>query len=333
MVENSLPWGGVAVGDAGPYTDDQWSDVWRKLFTRDRTLEGVFPDYLNELIVTNPAGATIRVGTGGAVVDGKMYDNSAVVDLAGAVPGGGSNFYTVVLDKDFAAQTVRAALLGPNVVAPPAVTQADGVTWEIAIYTVEITSGAVVTLTDVRAYCHYNMEISGAMLPNDVITTPKILNGAVTAVKMTDGAGSGVDADLLDGLEGVAYTNTLATLSATGDIILNAVATLIPGMSTNLSTGTYMITATAVFIVQGASGQFANINLQCHLDGVLQNGEAHDEDDIDASGRDRLVTLSYCWRLVVTGVQTYQVRASVTAGFTAVTTTRWQITKAQILKV
>lgn len=333
MVETSLPWGGVAVGDAGPYTDDQWTDIWRKLFTRDRTLEGVLPDYLNELVVTNPAGATIRVGTGGAIVDGKFYDNSANVDLAGAVPGGGSNFYTVVLDKDFAAQTVRASLLGPNVVAPPAVTQADGVDWEIALATVEITSGGVVTVTDVRVYCHYNMEISGAMLPADVITTVKILDGAVTAAKLTDGAGSGVDADLLDGLEGAVYTNTLATLSASGDIVLNNVATLIPGMSVALGTGTYLIIVSAPFIVQGTSGQYADINLQCHLDGVLQNGEAHDLDDIDASNRDRWPTLTYAWRIIVTGSQTYQVRASVVAGSTATATTRWQITKAQILKV
>lgn len=333
MAETSLPWGGIAVGDSGPYTDDDWTDVWRKIFTRDRTLEGVIPDYLNELVVTNPAGVTIRVATGAAIVDGKFYNNTANVDFAGAAPGGGSNFYTVVSHKDFAAQTVRLSMLGPNVVAPPAVTQADGVDWEIAIATVEITSGSVVTITDVRVYCHFNTEIVNVMIPDDEIDGDKLVDTSVDAVKLNDGPGSGLDADLLDGVEGAAYTNTLQTISATSDIILNAVATLIPGMTVNLTTGTYLVVVGCPFIIQGTSGQFSNINMQLFIDGVVQFGEAHNQNDIDASNRDRLVTLTYPWRIVIAGTQTVQVRASVVAGFTAVTTSRWQISKMQIMSM
>lgn len=333
MAETSLPWGGVAVGDAGPYTDDQWTDVWRKLFTRDRTVEGVLPDYLNELAVTNPAGLTIRVASGGAVVDGKFYNNTANVDFAGAAPGGGSNFYNVVLHKDFAAQTVRLSLLGPNVAAPDAPTQADGVDWEISIATVEITSGSVVTVTDARAYCHYNTEISTAMIPDDAITTPKLLDLAVTAAKMTDGAGSGVDADLLDGIEGAAYQNSLVTLSAVSDITLAGAAVLIPGMTASLGVGTYLIVCGIPFHVTGSSGQYADINVQAFLGGVLLNGEAHDQDDIDASGRLRKVTVSYCWAAVLASTKTLEIRASVVAGSTATVVTVWQIDKAYVLKV
>ncbi len=333
MAETSLPWGGIAVGDSGPYTDDQWTDIWRKLFTRDRTLEGVLPDYLNELAVTNPAGVTIRVASGGAVVDGKFYQNTANVDFAGAAPGGGSNFYTVVLDKDFAAQEVRLSLLGPNVVAPPAVTQVDGVDWEVAIYTVEITSGSVVTVTDVRIYNHFNTSISTAMIEDDAVTTPKLLDGAVTAVKMTDGAGSGVDADLLDGLEGAVYTNTLTTLAATSDITLTNASVLIPGMSVVLNTGNYLVVSSVPFVIAGASGQYADINLQCFLNAVLQFGEAHDQDDIDASGRSRKVTLCFVWKVTVTGAQTLQLRARKEAGSTAAVDTLWQIDKAYALKI
>lgn len=333
MAETSLPWGGIAVGDSGPYTDDQWTDVWRKLFTRDRTLEGVIPDYLSELVVTNPAGVTIRVASGGAVVDGKFYQSTANVDFAGVAPGGGSNFYTVVLDKDFAAQEVRLNMLGPNAVAPPAVTQADGVDWEIAIYEIEITSGSVVTITDVRVYCHFNTNISTAMIEDEAITTPKMLDGAVTAVKMTDGAGSGVDADLLDGLEGSAYLNPMTVLSATSDIALNNVPTLIPGMTGNFSDGTYLIFGTVPMNVAGAAGQWAEAQLQCYLDAILQAGEAIDQDDIPASGRNRYITLPFTWRVVVVGVQTIQIRAYKAAGSTAAVTTIWQIDKAYTLKV
>ena len=356
MAQTSWPWGGLITGDAtlAPYSADEWSDIWRKLFQRDRTLEGVLPDYLNELAVTNPAGVTIRTASGGALVDGTFFDNTANVDQVVVAPGGGSNFYRVVLEKDWALQTVRIALLGPNVAAPDAVTQVDGVTWEISLATVEITSGSVVTVTDDRTYLHFNTEVITAMLANNAVTNPKmaddavdtdeIVDLAVTNAKMavgaalanilpSDGAGSGLDADLLDGQHGAYYQNTLATLSATSDIALTNAAVLIPGMSVVLTTGTYLIIASIPFIIQGTSGQYADINLQLFVDGGVENGEAHDQDDIDASNRDRLATLNYAWKLVVAGSQTIEIRASKVAGSTATVNTRWQIDKAQIMFV
>lgn len=334
MTQSSLPWGGTATGDAGPYTDDQWSDTWRKLITRDRTLEGVLPNYLNELAVTNPASLTIRVASGGAVVDGKFYDNTANVDFGGAAPGGGSNYYTVVLDKDFSAQTVRLNMLGPNPSAPPTVTQSDGVTWEIAIATVEITSGSVVTVTDARVYCHYNTEVSNAMIANNTIDGDKLLDGSVDAVKLNDGAGSNIDADLLDGLQGSAYQNTLQVLAATSDITLTTTDTLIPGMSVSLSDGTYLIPATIPMWITGSSGQFADISLKAFVGGVLLYGEGDWQDDIDASGRAQKITLCFTWYAIVSGgPKTLEIKANVAAGATATVTTVWQIDKAYALKV
>lgn len=155
MTETSIPWAGTTVGDAGPYSDDEWSDVWRKLFSEDRTLQGVVGHYANELAVTNPAGVTIRVATGAALVDGKLYETDAVVDNVVVAPGAGSNYYTVVLRKSFIglnAQTVRVVLLGPDAAAPPAVTQVDGTTWEISLATVRITNVGVITVTDTRKF-------------------------------------------------------------------------------------------------------------------------------------------------------------------------------------
>lgn len=333
MAQTSLPWGGVAVGDFGPYTDDQWSDTWRKLFTRDRTTEGVFPDYLSELAITNPAGLTIRVASGGAVVDGKFYENTANVDFAGAAPGGGSNFYTVVLHKDFAAQTVRLSMLGPNVVAPPAVTQADGVDWEIAIATVEITSSSVVTLTDVREYCHYNTEIETAMIPDDAITTVKILDGAVTAAKMTDGPGSGVDADLLDGLQGADYVNSLTEMLGVSDITLNAVPTLMPGLTTALAAGVYFVTIHIPITISGSSGQYSYVRARLHLNGVQQGGNENWQFDVPSSGRLIKISLERSWRIVVPSLQTIQILLDAVAGSTATAVTSWGEAVAWALKV
>ena len=152
----SMPWDGRTVGDAtiAPYDSDEFSDYIDEMLDYNRAIMGVVSiaktGYSGFLEVTNPAGLTIRVATGIAIVDGKLYRNSASVDNTVVAPGAGSNYYRVILRKSFAAQTVRVALLGPNVVAPPSVTQTDGTTWEIGLATVQVTSGSVVTVTDTR---------------------------------------------------------------------------------------------------------------------------------------------------------------------------------------
>lgn len=356
MVQTSWYWGGLITGDAtlAPYSSDEFCDIWRKLFQRDRTLEGVLPDYLGELTVTNPAGVTIRTSDGGALVDGTFYDNTANVDQVVVAPGGGSNFYRVVLEKDWALQTVRIALLGPNVVAPDAVTQIDGVTWEISLATVEITSGSVVTVTDDRTYLHFNTEVNTAMLGTDAVTNPKMaddsidsdqyVDGSVDAVHLAagaalanilpvDGAGSGLDADLLDGEEGAYYENSITTLDASSDIALTNAAVLIPGMTGNFAAGTYLVIASIPFVVSGSSGQFANVIVNCYLDAVVQNGFPIDQDDIDASNRDRKPTLTYAWRVVVAGTQAIAIYAYKEAGATAAVNTVWQLDKAQVIRI
>lgn len=155
MTQVSYYWGGTVTGDAvqAPYSDDEFSDLWAILFLQDRTTQGVIGGYNGTLFVSNPAGTTIRVISGAAIVDGKLYLNTANVDFTVTAPGAGSNYYRIVLQKDWTAQTVRLAQLGPNAVAPPAVTQSDGTTWEISLATVQITSGGVITITDTRDYC------------------------------------------------------------------------------------------------------------------------------------------------------------------------------------
>lgn len=153
MTEKSWYWPGIVTGDAGdaPYDDDEFSDIWRKLFQRDRTLQGIIEGYENELAVTNPAGNTIRVATGAALVDGKFYETDANVDNVIATPGALTRIDRVVLRKDFAAQTVRVVILtGIEGGVVPALTQNDGVTWEIPLAQVSITVAPVITITDER---------------------------------------------------------------------------------------------------------------------------------------------------------------------------------------
>jgi hypothetical protein len=188
MTETSLFWGGLTIGDHGTYTDDQFSDFIKRICQKVLTTEGVMLGHGSELACTNPSGSTIRIASGYALVDGKLYENTANVDHTVTAPGTGTNYYTIVLRKDFAAQTVRQVLLGPSSVAYPAVTQVDGTTWEIQIARVSITSASVITVTDVRVYCHFAGQVSTDMLENLAVTAAKLASDAVTTDKILDGS-------------------------------------------------------------------------------------------------------------------------------------------------
>ena len=152
MAESSLPWGGTVTGDAGPYTDDDWSDMFRKLFMFDRTTQGVLAGYANELIVTG-ASSPVSVDTGAAMVDGKFYESTSVETFTISTPSASTRVDRIVLEKDWTAQTVRLARVdGVEGAGVPALTQSDGSTWQIPIYQVSITTGGVITLTDDRSY-------------------------------------------------------------------------------------------------------------------------------------------------------------------------------------
>jgi hypothetical protein len=157
MTERSLPWADTNVGDGSlsPYDNDEWSDVWRILFQTDRTAQGPIEDYENELEVTNPAGTNIQVDTGAALVDGKFYesDDAATTTFAIVAPLVATRIDRVVLRKLWAAQTVRAVVLtGVEGGGIPALTQVDGVQWEIPLAYYTITIGSVITLTDEREF-------------------------------------------------------------------------------------------------------------------------------------------------------------------------------------
>jgi hypothetical protein len=153
MAELSLFWGGTAVGDAGPYDDDEFSDFIRDLFICDNTVEGVIPNNLSELLVTNPAGLTIRIASGAAIVDGKLYRNTANKDFTAALPVFPDvNYYTIVLRKTWATQEVRLAILGPSVVGYPVETSTDIVVWEIFLAKLYVTSAALVVISDFRVF-------------------------------------------------------------------------------------------------------------------------------------------------------------------------------------
>ncbi len=167
MTELSYYWGGTAVGDAtsAPYDDDEFSDIWRQLFQFDRAISAVIGDVDSELLVTTPGANTARVPSGAAVVDGKFYTNSANVDFTIATPGVSTRVDLIVLQKDFVAQTVRAAVhSGVEGAGAPTATQTDGVTWEVVIAQVSITTGGAITIADYRVFIASNLAQFGGIV-------------------------------------------------------------------------------------------------------------------------------------------------------------------------
>lgn len=151
MTEYSYFWKGTD-GDAAmnPYSAHDFSEYIRKIFEADRSAANVLKGYASSLVVTNPSALTIRVASGAALVDGKLYINDSDIDFPLSTPGSGTDYYLVVLRKNFSLHTVTVGLLSNNGSAP-AVTQTDGVMWEVELARFTLTSAGVMsTITDSR---------------------------------------------------------------------------------------------------------------------------------------------------------------------------------------
>lgn len=159
MAELSTPWPASGGGDAGSYSDDQWSDIWRQLFNTDRATQGILrasvSSGLNELVVSGVA-SPVAIASGIALVDGKFYRNSASVNKTISTPATGlDRIDRIVLRKDFAGQTVRVTVItGTPAGSPsaPSITQNDGVTWDLPLAQVYITDAGTITITDEREW-------------------------------------------------------------------------------------------------------------------------------------------------------------------------------------
>ena len=180
--------------DAGPYSGNQWAQLFQSLFTRDdQATRSVLGRYANELEVTNPAGTTIRVDTGAAVVDGHWIENDATVDFTPNVPGIASRTDKVVLVEnntnavydgtasavilDFPTVLVDYGALSsvPKYSCRLAVLRGDAGTgaataliqtasyWMVELYRFNITNvPGVNTLTDNRAYAKFATQVLDA---------------------------------------------------------------------------------------------------------------------------------------------------------------------------
>jgi hypothetical protein len=107
--------------DAGPYSADEWSDMFASLFAAGVADQGPLVRYLNELEVTDDA-ADIDVDTGGAIVNGHWYKNDAAVAFTIPHPAGNPRIDKVVVAVNntaiaYAVSDLGFALDFPDVLA------------------------------------------------------------------------------------------------------------------------------------------------------------------------------------------------------------------------
>lgn len=176
MTQISRPWNGTTEGDCGPYSADQWKQIWETLFMADPTVEGVVLGYGGELQVTDSGANSVAVATGAALVKGCWYENDASASFTISTPSGATRYDRIVLRCVWSGtgtypQTVRLRkLTGTEGGGVPSLTQSDGATWEIPLCTVQMTVGGVKTLTDERTFLragfsHENVHYTGDLTP------------------------------------------------------------------------------------------------------------------------------------------------------------------------
>jgi hypothetical protein len=203
MAELSLLWEtvtGTGDSDTGGYTDSQLFQMFRSLFSRTANLGGVSPDYQNELEVTGTS-SPVAVNTGAALVHGIPYWNTASVNVTVATPAAQTRIDRIVLRADWGAQTVRITrIAGTEGGVAPALTQSAGVTWDIPLATVSVTTGGVITVTDAREWLGGigDGTVDSSKLAADAVTTAKIADANVTNAKIANMAANTVKANNTD---------------------------------------------------------------------------------------------------------------------------------------
>lgn len=195
MAELSGVWTTGTSGDGtSTYTQAQASTFFTVL-AACHDLEGVAPGYLNELAVTGTS-SPVAVATGGALVDGKVYNNSASVNVTVATPVTSTRIDRIVLRASWADYTVRITrIAGAEGGAAPAMVKTSGTTYDISLATVSITTGGVITVTDARDYACINTTwafgsqvVPGTAIVNDAITGAKIADDSIDSEHYVDGS-------------------------------------------------------------------------------------------------------------------------------------------------
>jgi hypothetical protein len=220
MAESSRFWATNGTGDGinTGFTVTHWQNLLLKMFEGGEEASGAVLRGVGSALLPTGVATPITIPPGAAIGYGYFYENDANVTHAVTSPVVGTTGGHIVLETNWAAQTVRTKMYKntDGIATPPALTQTAGTLWQTRLCTFTITTGGVIAITDARNLAHYSTEIITSMIRDQAITTAKIADLAVTNAKLAvgaalanlgytpwhsgnDGSGSGLDADTTDG--------------------------------------------------------------------------------------------------------------------------------------
>lgn len=203
MAEQSLFWqtNGTGHGPAGGYSQQRLYDWLRKIFITDvEASEGVLANVGGQLTVTGTA-SPLSCSDGAGVGYGFFYENTSSKNLTVTTPSIGVTGGRVNLRVDWTAQTATVVAIrsADGTPAFPALVQSAGSTWDVPLYTFSITTGGVITLTDVRSFCHFATKIASNMIDAGAVDNAAIRDGAGVSVIGRSANSTGDVADIAAG--------------------------------------------------------------------------------------------------------------------------------------
>lgn len=143
-----------------------------------------------DLLAVTGSASPVAVASGAMWLNGKLLKNSAPVNVNVPTPAAATRIDLIVGQLDYTAgppavgDIVRVA--GVEGGGAPSVTQVDGTTWEVALAQVSITTGGVITVTDLREYV------------GDGQVHPSSLAASVAGNGLSGGAGSALAVNVDD---------------------------------------------------------------------------------------------------------------------------------------
>ena len=192
------------------YTQAQMA-IAGAIYSASSKYEGIAPGFKNELAGSVVSANTVRINTGGAVVDGQWYHNDSAVDVTipSASGAGNTRIDRIVLRCSWSSfETAVYRIPGADGVSPsaPAITQTSGTTYDIMLYQALVDTAGNVTLTDERVFAMGEFDLADGQ-----VTESKIATDAVTTAKIQDGA---VTQDKLGVMKTIVYIQVLPASEA-----------------------------------------------------------------------------------------------------------------------
>lgn len=218
MAETSMFWttNGTGHGVVSGYSSARWQNFINKMFISDQAASAcVLNGIGNELVVSGVA-SPVAVATGAAIAYAFEYENDASLNIAIATPSVGTTGGHIVLEANWAAQTVTAKSVRntDGIAAIPALVQTPNTTYQIRLATYTISTGGVVTLTDTRKKAKFSNHVyangfdisaidnttielgSGALRVKDASITAAKLAAAVAGNGLSGGAGTALNVNV-----------------------------------------------------------------------------------------------------------------------------------------